>query len=135
MGATTAVLAVRASGNDVALKASRVLRVIAPADWSGELPVDLDVLLHGTGAERPHRHVLVLLSAQGMCAIATAGDLAMQVLPTDEIYPLPTLLWPAGYSPIVFGVVEPPDSPPLLVLDTVALTKRAATYNLQGEAG
>jgi len=135
MAASIAVLAVRARDHEIALEANRVVRVVASADWDGPRPVDLEQLVLDVAPDASCRHVLVVRSDGEDWQVGTTRDLVMRELVASEIYAVPTLLWPSRERAMFLGVVNLPDSPPLLLLDLAVLRARATAPNRQGDIG
>jgi hypothetical protein len=133
MAASVPLLAARAGNHDLALEAVRVARVVAGADWSGPLPADLEELLLGVAPGLRCRHVLVVRGDGEEWAFGTTRELVMKEVPAADIHPLPALVWPARWVPLIRAVAALADSPPLLVLEPTALAERVARPGREGE--
>ncbi|GEM_PF-3695099 len=121
MAAADSFVAMRGVGFDLAVDATRVLRIVAEADWDGPAAFDIDALVDGAaGAERTRR-ILALSGPLRPFAISTRREIHLRSCPSAELAPLPAVLWPVAAPPLLTRVAELPDQPPLVVLSVDAL--------------
>jgi hypothetical protein len=114
-------LVARAHGHDVGLETGVVARVVPAAEWAGVPTVDLELVSTGEAAEDTAVHVIVVNTATGERAFATARPLTLRDCPSSTLCDLPSELWPQGTRPVVSRVACEEGQPPLLILDVAAI--------------
>jgi hypothetical protein len=119
--AATSYLVVPARGVGIGIDASRVTRIVAAAEWSGEAPRDVleTVGLPAAPAGEPRR-VLLFRSGAREVPLAAAGKLSVRTVEDLLVQPLPAAVLTRRTARLLGGIVLAEDETPMLVLGDVA---------------